>query len=57
VVGEIVPKMKKKPVFDAKKFERFLDKLGPVEKLTDSEREKRYREHLETKYGRPIPRQ
>lgn len=57
VVGELMPKQEEKKAvksFDPVAFGKILDGLRPVPKLSDKERKRRYREHLEKKYGKRV---
>lgn len=53
VVGEIKPKRAVEKVFNAEKVLKLTKKLD-LPKLTYTEREKRYRRHLENRYGKGI---
>lgn len=53
VVAEIKPKIYDPQPFDPKKFLEAREKIN-LEYLSDEEIEKRYRKHLEEKYGKSI---
>lgn len=53
VIGEVKPKKAEGKVFNAKKMLEFARKMN-LPKLSYKERERRYRQHLEKKYGKNI---
>ena len=55
VVGDIKPAKHKAKPFDVKKFKKLIEALD-LPPTTPAQREKIYREHLEKKYGKYIPR-
>ena len=55
VIGEVNPKKAEGKVFNAKKMLELAKKMN-LPKLSYKERERRYRQHLERKYGKGISR-
>ncbi len=53
IIGEVKPKRVEEKVFNAKKMLELARKMN-LPKLSYEEREKRYRRHLEKKYGKNI---
>ncbi|MBI2268688.1 MAG: hypothetical protein HYU80_04635 [Candidatus Blackburnbacteria bacterium] len=55
IIGEFRPAEEEAPVIrDLEKFEKFLAGIDPGEDTTYRERERRYRKHLEGKYGKGL---
>lgn len=55
IIGEIMPKKPGEKIFNAKRMLELAEKMN-LPKLSYKEREKRYRQHLEKKYGKNISR-
>lgn len=57
IIGRILPYYQEKPALtkeSIKEFKKIINSLN-LPKLSYKEREKRYREHLERKYGKGLP--
>lgn len=54
VIGIIQPASAKSKPFDPEAFEKFAKKIRPKRILSDREKEKVYRRHLEEKYGKGL---
>lgn len=56
IVGKIQPKkLRKLKVFNAERVIKIVKEMN-LKPLTQKEMEKRYREHIEKKYGKNLPR-
>lgn len=55
IIGEVKPKKAEGKIFNAKKMLELARKMN-LPKLSYKERERRYRQHLENKYGKDISR-
>lgn len=53
IIGEIMPKKPEGKIFNAKRMLKLAEKMN-LPKLSYEERERRYRRHLEKKYGKSI---
>lgn len=55
IVGKIEPVLEPEPIiFNAQEFQEFLKTLGLIKKLSLKERERRYRQYLQQKYGQNL---
>lgn len=55
VIGIIEPLQEPIKTFDVRKFRKFIKGVSKTS-LSYEEKEKRYRKHLEEKYGKDLPR-
>lgn len=55
IIGRVKPASDQEKKFDAKNMEKIVNSLN-FEPLTDAEVEKRYRQHLMSRYGKSLSR-